>query len=147
MDIFRFFLCVIFYEWIFSLSFLFLLINLDKFNLFLIWSSVDLGIDFSLIEKLFITFHEKSPGFFIQSTFREGHNQETSYCLKYSLKTPVLGIPIFFQSIDTNFSRRLRYIWMKYFCQKVTFRRFLWEFVIKNKLTSENTSLKWRFRY
>jgi hypothetical protein len=63
-----------------------------------------LGVNFGISEKLLIAFHELTSSFLIQTTLREGHDQQALDDFENIGKRPITRVPILFQCVNTYLS-------------------------------------------
>jgi len=108
-----------------------------------VFDGIKVGEHFSHIKIFLVTFHEHFGGFLVESTFRERNNKQTSDNFINSFQIPTLGIPVSFESVDTDFTSLMVNIGMKYFSSKVAFGRGLWEIRGQLKFDSEYSTFIW----
>lgn len=108
---------------------------------------MDLGIQASLIAKVFVARNEEAAGLLVEGALREGNDQEALNYLEYVRQAPFLRVPIPLQRIDANVAGRLRDIRVKNLCQEVAFRRFLGKLIVYYQLASKDTASERRIIY
>lgn len=94
----------------------------NHFLLSLTRSSMYLSVNLGISEEIIIIFHELSARLFIQTALGERYNQQTFNNFKNMGKRPACRVPVFFQSIHTDFSRWNCYIWMENLGLEVTYK-------------------------
>lgn len=82
---------------------------------------MDTGINLSMAAELVVVLHEFSACLFVETALREWHNEKAFDDSKDVLQRPAAGVPVLFQSVYTNLSRRNCNIGMEYFSQEVTY--------------------------
>ena len=85
------------------------------------WLSVNLGVDFGISEEILIVLHELLACLVIQTAFWKRYNQQTLNDLEYIRQRPACWVPILFQGVYTDFSRRSCNIRMENLSEEVPY--------------------------
>ena len=103
---------------------------------------VDLGVKLCLARELVIALHEEAAGFLVERALGERHDEEALDNAENVSKTPLLRIPIPFESIDANVAGGSGHIRVEDLRQEVALWGSLGEVGANHKLTTENASVE-----